>query len=61
MSIKEDTKRLKEFVDLVYDVQKHNKRDEDYNDSRDQRPLPKMKPLKDIFGEVQLKLDGASR
>ena len=56
VTIREDTKRLSEFRERVVDIKQQNKFNEDYHDSKNQKPLPEMKPLADIFDGVQLKL-----
>ena len=56
VTIREDGKRLSEFRDKVSDIEKQNDFDREYCDGKEQKPLPKMKPLADIFDGVQLKL-----
>ena len=56
VTIREDDKRLSEFRRELFDVQKHNKQDSSYYGGKNQKPTPELKPLKDIFSGVQLKL-----
>ena len=58
VSIREDRQRLSEFRELVKDAKQHNHLDHEYHDGKNQKPLPEMKPLADIFEGVQLKISG---
>ena len=56
VSIVEDKNRVRELAYDLKDIKEHNYRDRVYRDGKEQKELPTMKPLADIFKEVQLKL-----
>ena len=56
VTIREDTKRISEFRERVADIKKQNHFNKYYEDGKNQKPLPKMNILNDIFYGVQLKL-----
>lgn len=59
VEIVEDEERMKAWRDEISKARQHNKFDRNYNEGKNQKTKPELKPLKNIFEGVPLKLESS--